>query len=416
MNILVLGVNTRPVVNSAKKLGHTVYSASYFNPVDLNADYKQYIIHNNANNNNNNNNFYENYNEKKLLNMAENIINNYDIDKIIISSGIFENKNSKIPKNWNVLGNSPKIINKISNKYKITKQLNNLGYCTPLTYKVHNKKQVEKYLYMLKSIVIKTQYGSGGINTYSLNINNISNIDNVLNNLNITYPVIVQEKIHSNSYSASFIENVFLCFNKQLINNNIYVGNITPYNFKIKLKDRDNIDISNYIDDFKDIINYYNLHGMNGIDFMIKDGKPCILEINPRILGTYETIEYYLNKNLVDLIIKLYNNSKPNNIYNIIKKSNNTNNSNQYIKKILFAKRKLLFNFKNFLNYYNISNANNKNIVRIGDLPQNNTIIQEKEPILTLISNTDKHSEMMSFNLISKMVVDYEQFIKGRNI
>ena len=225
MNILVIGVNTRPVVNSAKKLGYNVYSVSYYNPIDMHADEKKYIV-----NDNYHGHFKNNYNENDLLNLANHYVD--DMDYVFICSGIFENENSKTP-NWSVVGNSPKKIKRISNKYYITKKLDNLGYNIPTTYIANNSIQLEKYLYDLKSAVIKPKYGSGGIGIYSLDLESMesnNNIDNVFDYLkNLKFPVMVQEMIKSDSYSASFIGSNFVCFNKQLIVNNMYVGNITPY-------------------------------------------------------------------------------------------------------------------------------------------------------------------------------------------
>jgi len=128
-----------------------------------------------------------------------------------------------------------------------------------------------------------------------------------------------------------------------LINNNMYVGNITPY----KINNIDNV--NNCIDSFKDIMSSFDLSGMNGIDFMIKDNVPVIIEINPRILGTFETIELSSNKNLMDLIIK----------YGGVNKRSSPelpkliNPNNQYFKKILFAEQKLI-------NYIGVSNLQSK--------------------------------------------------------
>jgi len=408
MNILVVGVNTRPIVNSAKRLGHTVYSASHYNPMDLNADVKKYIVDDNKHGY-----FHDAYDEKKLLNIAEHLIDNYNIDHIFTASGIFENINSKTP-DWNVVGNTPKKIKTMSNKYIVSKKLENLGYDIPATYIAYNSKQIGKYLYTLNSIIIKTVYGSGGTGVYSLSLGDINcDINDAIDGLNIQYPVIVQEKIFSDSYSASFVGSNFLCFNKQLINNNSYVGNITPYNIN-------NIDnVNNYIDLFEEIISSFDLSGMNGIDFMIKDNVPVIIEINPRILGTFETIELSSNKNLIDLIIKYQgvNKRSSDKLHKIVRKNN------QYVKKILFAEQKLI-------SYIGVSNLQsqfcNANItkpvlqsckfskgkfgdIRICDIPKYGAIIEKNEPLATIIINkASAINDTTINNNISKMVVNYE--------
>lgn len=422
MDILIIGVNTRPVVNSAKKLGHNVYSVSYYNPIDLYADEKKYLI-----NDKYHGIFRKNYNENDLLNLASYYVD--DVDYIFVGSGVFENENSKIP-NWNVVGNSPKKIKRISNKYYTTKKLANLGYNIPTTYIANNSTQLEKYLYDLKSAVIKPKYGSGGFGICSLdlesiesnytyntinnnthhiryngkietnknsgknNINNINNKNNIacntnyhnnknkFNNTNIDtifdylkdlkYPVIVQEMIKSDSYSASFINSNFICFNKQIILNNMYVGNITPYIPKPLEKN-----LKKVIDSFKEVIESFDLEGMNGIDFMIKEDIPVILEINPRILGTFETIEFSSKTSLVKSILE----NKP--VYPKTK----------YIKKILFAGQKLRSNIKKQQNIF--------------DIPQYGAIIEKDEPLTTLIGRSCGEINN-TIDGISKMVIKYE--------
>lgn len=78
----------------------------------------------------------------------------------------------------------------------------------------------------------------------------------------------------------------------------------------IKFRELNNI--KNTINLFNEVIDYFNLEGMNVIDFMIKDGHPMAIEINPHILGTFETLEMSSNKNLVKCIIE----NKNNNYYN----------------------------------------------------------------------------------------------------
>ena len=374
MNILVIGVNTRPVVNSAKKLGYNVYSVSYYNPIDMHADEKKYIV-----NDNYHGHFKNNYNENDLLNLANHYVD--DMDYVFICSGIFENENSKTP-NWSVVGNSPKKIKRISNKYYITKKLDNLGYNIPTTYIANNSIQLEKYLYDLKSAVIKPKYGSGGIGIYSLDLESMEsniNIDNMFNYLkNLKFPVMVQEMIKSDSYSASFIGSNFVCFNKQIIVNNMYVGNITPYIPK-SLENNQKV-----INSFKEVIESFDLEGMNGIDFMIKDNVPVILEINPRILGTFETIELSSKDNIVKSLIE----NKP------------TLPKTKYIKRILFAEQKLISNIKKQQNIF--------------DIPKYGAIIEKNEPLTTVIGR-DYGEINNAIDSISNMVIKYED-MQGRCI
>ncbi len=357
LKALVLGVNTRPVANSLKKLGFYVYSVSYYAPEDLNADKKYYLI----------NPLYhgrlkENYDENKLIEVANTLAD--DVDYIFITSGVFEFENSKIPRWDNVVGNEPKKINEISNKYKTYKKLKNLGFNIPETKKINNKTQLYKFLEEFNTCILKPVYGSGG-NIIKLDLNNFS--DELI--YEIKFPVIAQECIRGKSFSANFIGNTFITFNKQIIIKGMYAGNLTPY---INLPNR-------FIEIFREIIESFELKGMNGIDFLIKDNESYIVDINPRILGTYETIEMSASQNLARALL--------NNKY-----TNEIKLKETYIKRILFAKEKITVNISKRDFIY--------------DIPKKNAVIERGEPIATIIA---KENIKSIINSVYKECVEYEK-------
>ncbi|NPA61924.1 MAG: ATP-grasp domain-containing protein [Methanococci archaeon] len=337
LKALVLGVNTRPVVNSLKNLGFYVYSVSYYAPEDLKADEKYYQI-----DPLNHGRLRENYDEKKLVEMAEELVD--DVDHVFITSGVFESENSKIPKWDNVVGNDPKKINEISNKYKTYKELKNLGFNIPEFKKIRNKKQLDKFLDEFGCCVLKSNYGSGGY------ISKIKKNDNIKN---LKFPILAQEYIRGKSFSANFVGNTFITFNKQIIVKGTYAGNLTPYN---NLPDK-------FIKVFSEVIEVFELEGMNGIDFLIRDGKEYIVDINPRILGTYETIEMSASKNLA---------------YILLTKNSDFKLKERYIKRIIFAKERI------------VSNISKRNFLY--DIPRKNAIIEKGEPIATVIAKKNIRS------------------------
>ncbi|GBF36894.1 ATP-grasp domain-containing protein [Methanofervidicoccus abyssi] len=368
MKILVVGVNTRPVANSAKRLGYEVYSVSYYNPVDLKADVKEYFINDMCHGC-----FSENYDSKKLIDCAEKYID--EVDYIFICSGVFEYENSKTP-NWNVLGNSPKKIKKLSNKYFVTKKLENLGCPVPTTYIIYNSQQLEKLLYEYNKVVVKPIYGYGGkgVLTISLNISD-DKYCSLLKNLK--YPCIVQEYIPSESFSASYIGREFITFNKQIVEGNSYYGCITPYNLDRLL------DIKYTTKLFEDILDFFDLGGMNGIDFMIKDGLPVVLEINPRIPGTFETVELALQCNLVRCIIESVEGRR---------RSLKIRSMKQYIKKILFTDSKVV----SFI----------RKIDNVVDVPRYGAVIEKGEPLTTVIGRNIEEVKS-TVKEVSKMVIPW---------
>ena len=369
MKILVLGINTRPVTNSAKRLGYKVYSVSYYNPVDLEADVKEYFI-----NDIYHGHFRENYDSRKLIECAERYVD--EVDYTFICSGVFEYEGSKTP-NWDVVGNPPKKIKRLSNKYYVMKKLENLGCPIPETYIVHNPQQLDRYLQEYKKLVIKPIYGHGGIGVLTISLNmSDDKYSSLLKNLK--YPCIVQEYIPSESFSVAYIGREFITFNKQIVENNSYTGCITPYDLN-KL-----LDVRYTKKLFDDIIELFDLEGMNGIDFMIKDGLPVVVEVNPRIPGTFETVEMALQCGLVRHIIESVEGGR---------RSLNVKPIRQYIKKILCAESKVISYIRK-----------RENIV---DVPKHGAIIEKGEPLTTVIGRNMEEVEN-TVKEISKMVIPWQ--------
>ncbi|MBW9220172.1 ATP-grasp domain-containing protein [Methanothermococcus sp. SCGC AD-155-N22] len=374
MKILVVGINTRPVVNSAKRLGYKVYSVSYYNPVDLDADVRDYFISDTYHGR-----FSENYDSRKLINCAEKYVD--EVDYIFICSGVFECENSKTP-NWNVAGNLPKKIKRLSNKYYIMKKLENLGCPIPETHIAYNYQQLDRYLQEYNKVVVKPIYGHGGMGVHTISLNMSDDKHSSLLK-NLKYPCLVQEYIPSESFSASYISREFITFNKQIIKNNSYSGCITPYNLDRLLDVRYTTKL------FEDIVDFFDLEGMNGIDFMIKNGLPVVVEINPRIPGTFETVEMALQCNLVRCIIENVEGCR-----NPLK----IGSARQYIKKILFADSKVT-------SYIRKSG----NIV---DVPKYGAVIEKGEPLTTVIGR-DMKEVKNTVKEISKMVIPWSQVRKN---
>ncbi|WP_173400828.1 ATP-grasp domain-containing protein [Methanocaldococcus bathoardescens] len=357
MKALVLGVNTRPIVNSLKKLGFYVYSVSYYAPEDLNADKKYYLINPLAHGR-----LKENYNENRLIEIANELVD--EVDYVFITSGVFEFENSKIPKWDNVVGNEPKKINEISNKHKTYKKLKNLGFNIPETKKINNKTQLYKFLEEFKFCILKPIYGSGG-GILKINLNNLN--DGLI--YGIKFPIIAQEYVRGKSFSANFIGNTFITFNKQIIIKGMYAGNLTPY---LNLPNK-------FVKIFGEVIETFELKGMNGIDFLIKDSEPYIVDINPRILGTFETIEMSASQNLAKALLN-------NNYAKEIKPKES------YIKRILFAKEKIIVNISKRDFIY--------------DIPKKNAVIEKGEPIATVIA---KENIKSIINSIYGECAEYEK-------
>lgn len=352
--ILMIGTNTRPLINSALELDYELYSVSYFRTADCKkADHERYLLkqiegHSCGK-------FEENYSSEKLYDLASDWID--EVDYIIpytgISSNVFPSKK--------ILGN--KNTKEIENKYSLYKKLKKLNLQLPETFKI---KDVDEAVEIANNhedneYILKPLEGSGGLLIEKLN--NLS--ENQLK-LYENQELILQEYISGENISSSVLsskkESELLTTSKQIIgcecpglkSGYIYCGNILPYIANSEIKKTS-----------EEIADKLNLLGSNGIDMILNDEGIYIIEVNPRLQGTYECIELSYGINMLDTHIKA------------TKGEISIPNFKGYsIKKIIYSEARVKVNSKKI--------ENNKNI---HDLPYDNVIIEKGQPIYTVITS-----------------------------
>lgn len=349
--LLLIGINTRPMVNSAVKLDYQVYSTSYFACFDR-------IKIANEKNYNPTDKFEEDFNPLKLIEIAKDYID--EVDYIIPISGIdssyFNKKTQK-----KILGN--KNIDNIKDKYKFYKKIRH-KFRVPKTYKLNNIDEANEIIKNNKSkqYIIKPIKGSGGLGVNLLN-------NDSYNQLNDN-EFILQEYINGKSVSSSVLatkNDAKTIINSRLLtthdynngNDFIYIGNILPYN-----KEEMNEISSKLIKKLK-------LIGSNGVDYILKEDELYIIEVNPRIQGTYECVEEVYGINMLEAHIKACKGE-------IIEIPEAKCYS---YKKIIYAPFDLEFKNINLNNIY--------------DLPYPNIKIQKNEPLLTIIENNKNYKKLI---------------------
>lgn len=357
--LLISGVNTRPLVESAYELDYRVYSASYFHTIDFKLFHKEKHIQIQKPNKSCGT-IQENYNPLELERITLNWID--DVDKIILYTGI----NSKNIPSKKIIGN--KKTENIENKYKFYKKIHK-EINTPKTYLIKDlnetleiQKQNPKKEYLIKSVT-----GTGGYGIHKLTpqlIEELKKIDIPPKTL------IQQEYIKGTPISVSVLstktESKTLTNSQQLIgtdgryqNQYIYQGNITP---KIENHDKSNQISENLIKKLK-------LIGSNGVDLIKNDEEIKVIEVNPRIQGTFECAQESLDTNIIEAHILACQNE----LIPIPKPKKYS------IKKIIYAKQKT-----QILKIYS------KNI---HDIPLENTIIEQGEPIVTIVTSGETIKE-----------------------
>ena len=402
--LLLIGINTRGLVNSASKLkNYQTYSVSYFKTADFKDPYKEKHILKQIPEKTCG--FFEdNYNFKELLELSKDYLE--EVDKIILSTGLsttdFKGKFKKYKKK--IIGNAE--TEELEDKYKFYKKIKN-KFLTPKTFKVKCKFSENEDLtipdeileifkqYKDMSFIIKPLQGSGG---YGVNLLNY-NIKNKLNNITLEkifsyyegQEFLIQEYVEGISISSSVLSSKTqaktIMVSRMLTEHDFgkknsfkYCGNIVPFDYSEKKLN------TNHVNNIsEEIIEKFKLMGSNGIDMIIdkksENEDPYIIEVNPRFQGTYESIEEILKINLLDAHIKACEGE----LIEIPKPS-----PNEYsIKRIIYSDKSIKVG--------NLKINNN-----VYDIPFKDVIIEKDEPLLTII--TAKNSMHNAKNIMESSI------------
>ena len=373
--LLLIGINTRSMIESGLKLDYTIYSTSYFSTSDTPQIKNQKIILDESINPNCGV-FEDKFSSENILKVSKDYLD--EVDYIIPISGIspneFEKKHQK-----KILGN--KDTSRVKDKYNFYKEIKD-EFLTPKTYYVND---VDEAIEIQKNnpevqYIAKPRDGSGGYNTNLLN-------NYGQNQLNNSEKLIVQEYIEGINLSSSVLSSkneAKTIVNSRLLtqhdfekNNQFkYVGNILPLTEKSILSPVKDIKEINkkMANTSEKLIRKFNLIGSNGVDYILNENGLYAIEINPRIQGTFECVQQALNINMLEAHIKACQNE----IIAIDKPEYYS------YKKIIYSPQTMKYEKIDLDNLY--------------DTPYIGSITQKEEPLLTII---DKDKD---FNKLYKKV------------
>lgn len=383
--LLLIGTNTRSMIISALKLDYSIYSTSYFSTSDMPHIKNQKIILKEENGESCGI-FKDGFNSQKLLDISKDYID--EVDYIIPISGISP---SQFPKKIQkkILGTVH--VENIENKYKFYKEIKE-EFKTPETFLLNDVDEAFeiKKNNPNKQYIIKPIKGSGG---YDINI---LNNDSYLQ-LNNDEKFILQEHIEGINLSSSILgssDTKKTITNSRLLtihdfkknNNYIYVGNILPLTSKsilANIKNTDEINKKLQINSEK-IANKLDLIGSSGVDYILNKNGLYVIEVNPRIQGTFECVEKSFGINMIEAHIK----SCLGEIINIPKAKYYS------YKKIIYSPFKTKYKNMNLNNIY--------------DLPHIGSITEKSEPLLTIIDK-DKNFE----SVFKKVELSHQKVISN---
>ncbi len=282
--ILAIGYSVRHIVCSGSRAGYEMYAADAFGDVDTKRCAKKYLP----------------LNPLQLQADTPRIKEEISkVDGIIIASG-FESADFgflKVEDRGKILGNAPEKTKEVSNKAWLASRLDDLGIAHPLTYTGREIAE-EKAKHLHYPVVAKPAYGGGGTANFFCNTENAL-IQCAKQLPEFLYQEYIKGKHASVSLISSKREAISICLNEQLIGLDslyapgpfVYCGNVSP--FVTKFSER-------VCEIAEEIAMELGLVGSNGIDIVITDEGPFVIEVNPRFQGTLDTVELSTALNLVD--------------------------------------------------------------------------------------------------------------------
>lgn len=203
-----------------------------------------------------------------------------DAGKVVLGSG-FESVD--LPPGM-VLGNDPKIAGNVINKVWLADRLRKLGVPHPRIYK--DREDIEF------PCVAKPVCGGGGVkNIFARDASMLPSGDGYF----------FQEYVPGKPLSVSVLSTgrkaLPVCVNEILVGKRWlgqdrefgYCGNVTPYRTRFEKR---------MFDIAGELVPALGLVGHNGIDFIVNDEGPAVLEINPRFTGAMDSSEMATGDNL----------------------------------------------------------------------------------------------------------------------
>ncbi|NMX20952.1 hypothetical protein C5S30_00610 [ANME-1 cluster archaeon GoMg4] len=288
--ILAVGYSVRHIVCSGSRAGYEMYAADAFGDVDTKRCAREYFPLDPL----------QLHTELKTL---KEVIDK--VDGLIIGSG-FENADFSFLNDAEmrkILGNAPEKTKEVSNKAWLSSRLDDLSILHPLTYTGREiAKRIENAEHFRYPVVAKPAYGGGGTANFFCN-----NETELIRWATQLPEFLYQEYIKGKHASVSTISTkraaMTVCLNEQLLGVDslsapgpfVYCGNISP--FVTKFSDR-------VCALAEELTSKLGLIGSNGVDFVITDDGPFVIEVNPRLQGSLDTVERSTGLNLVDEHVK----------------------------------------------------------------------------------------------------------------
>ena len=379
--LLLIGIDTRSMLNSALKLDYDIYSTSYFSTSDTPTIKNQKVILKESDGESCGI-FEDEFDSRSILELSQDYID--EVDHIIPISGVSPTDFKKSDRK-KILGNRD--IENVEDKFRFYNEIKD-EFLTPMTFNVSDIDEALEINdnYPKVQFILKPLQGSGGYNINLLN----NGMDFELNGEKFIMQEFVKgislssSVLSSESESKSIVNSRLLTMNDFGNENSfIYVGNILPLTGKSIMAKVE--DIGSIADEMKstseNLIEKFGLVGSNGVDYILNERGLHVIEINPRIQGTFECVERTFGINMLEAHIKACQGE----IIDIPKAKCYT------YKKIIYSPARMKYAPVDLDNIY--------------DLPHIGSITEKGEPLLTIIDDdTDFEKLYEKVELTSEIV------------
>nr|WP_321498615.1 ATP-grasp domain-containing protein [uncultured Methanolobus sp.] len=377
-NILVIGFSTRNIVCSGSRAGYNMYAIDAFCDYDLQQCAKGFSKLD----------IGESFDASKIsLYEIKELIEGFDVefDAIIPGSGFETIGLEKLP--YRILGNEPCIMAEVSDKYLFSVFLKKRGIAHPKTVLLHDIGELEL------PVMVKPACSGGGI--FNMKVENNDGLTLLQDRLKKAgmppgkNKIIAQEFIEGIPASVSVLSTkdraIVIAVNEQLIGTSwltempfAYCGNITPFE-------------TPYASEMKEIaenlILELGLVGSNGVDFIITEDGPVVIEVNARFQGSLDSVEMATGINLLDSHLKAFEG-----IMDIVAETGNGNSNrngsaNKYAGRcILYSDRKMLMT----------ETVRDRLLERdVCDVPVAGQLIGPYEPVISVLSSGKDRDEVI---------------------
>jgi predicted ATP-grasp superfamily ATP-dependent carboligase len=307
-NLLVVGIDAAALAVSARKAGYTVYTVDFFGDQDVRRVSVKSLSVITQKPGKSCGFVKRDYSPDKLLSLARKLYASHKIDGFLLASGledspqVLEELDDLIP----ILGNPIEIIRRVRDTRRFFHELKRLGIAHPETVLVtslEEGKQAAKDIGY--PVITKPTASSGG--TGIRKANSREEFTKAYKQAAIlSQEVLVQEFVAGDHVSVSLLSSrkgdvKVLTVNEQLLGIRElhpaepfgYCGNIVPAPVN-------DITVRTCSILGERIATHFKLAGSNGVDIVVSEGAPHVIEVNPRFQGTIECVERVLRISLVD--------------------------------------------------------------------------------------------------------------------